>query len=45
MKFAREVSNRVVFLDDGVVAEEGAPVEIFDNPQCERLQSFLSKVL
>ncbi|MBR2937666.1 MAG: amino acid ABC transporter ATP-binding protein [Oscillospiraceae bacterium] len=45
MGFAREVSNRVVFLDDGVVAEEGAPVEIFDNPQCERLQSFLSKVL
>ena len=45
MGFAREVSNRVVFLDDGVIAEEGAPVEIFDNPQCERLQSFLSKVL
>ncbi len=45
MGFAREVSNRVVFLDDGVIAEEGAPGEIFDNPKCERLQSFLSKVL
>ena len=45
MGFAREVSNRVVFLDDGVIAEEGAPAEIFDAPKCERLQSFLSKVL
>ena len=45
MGFAREVSNRVVFLDDGVIAEEGAPEEIFDAPKCERLQSFLSKVL
>ena len=45
MGFAREVSNRVVFLDDGVIAEEGAPAELFDNPKCERLQSFLSKVL
>ena len=45
MGFAREVSNRVVFLDDGVIAEEGAPAELFDAPKCERLQSFLSKVL
>ena len=45
MGFAREVSNRVVFLDDGVIAEEGAPTEIFDAPKCERLQTFLSKVL
>ena len=45
MGFAREVSNRVIFLDDGVIAEEGSPVEIFENPQCERLQSFLAKVL
>ena len=45
MGFAREVSNRVIFLDDGVIAEEGAPADIFENPQCERLQSFLSKVL
>ena len=45
MGFAREVSNRVMFLDDGVIAEEGTPQEIFDNPQCERLKTFLSKVL
>ena len=45
MGFAREVSNRVIFLDDGVIAEEGTPQQIFENPQCERLQSFLAKVL
>ena len=45
MGFAREVSNRVLFLDDGVIAEEGSPEEIFGNPQCERLKSFLAKVL
>ena len=45
MGFAREVSNRVLCLDDGVIAEEGTPDEIFGNPQCERLQSFLAKVL
>ena len=45
MGVAREVSNRVLFLDDGVIAEEGAPNEIFGAPKCERLQTFLSKVL
>ena len=45
MGFAREVSNRVLFLDDGLVAEEGTPDDIFNHPQCERLQSFLAKVL
>ena len=45
MGFAREVSNRVLFLDDGNIAEEGTPEEVFGNPQCERLQSFLAKVL
>ena len=45
MGFAREVSNRVIFLDDGVIAEEGSPEEVFGNPKCERLQSFLAKVL
>ena len=45
MGFAREVSNRVIFLDDGYIAEEGTPAEIFDSPKCERLQTFLSKVL
>lgn len=45
MGFAREVSNRVLFLDDGVIAEEGTPDQIFGNPQSERLKSFLAKVL
>ncbi len=45
MGFAREVSNRVLFLDGGVIAEEGTPDAIFNHPQCERLQSFLAKVL
>ena len=45
MGFAREVSNRVIFLDDGCIAEEGTPSEIFENPRCDRLRTFLSKVL
>ena len=45
MGFAREVSNRVLFMDEGVIAEDGAPEEVFGNPKCERLQSFLAKVL
>ncbi len=45
MGFAREVSNRVLFMDDGVIAEEGTPEEVFGNPKSERLQSFLAKVL
>jgi ABC-type histidine transport system ATPase subunit len=45
MGFAREVSNRVVFLDNGKIAEEGTPDEIFGAPKCERLQTFLAKVL
>ena len=45
MGFAREVSNRVMFLDGGVIAEEGTPEDIFTNPKSERLQSFLAKVL
>ena len=45
MGFAREVSNRVLFLDDGNIAEEGTPEEVFGSPKCERLQSFLAKVL
>jgi len=45
MGFAREVSNRVMFMDEGIIMEEGTPEEIFDHPQCERLQTFLSKVL
>jgi len=45
MGFAREVANRVIFLDNGVIAEEGTPEEIFENPKTERLKVFLSKVL
>ncbi len=45
MAFAREVSNRVLFLDDGIIAEEGTPAEIFGAPKSERLRSFLAKVL
>ena len=45
MGFAREVADRVLFMDEGVVVEQGTPEEIFDHPQSERLQSFLSKVL
>ena len=45
MGFAREVSNRVIFVDDGVIAEENAPAEFFGNPKSERLQAFLAKVL
>ncbi len=45
MGFAREVSNRVLFLDGGNIAEEGTPDEIFGSPKCERLQTFLAKVL
>ena len=45
MGFAREVANRVIFLDDGVIAEENTPAELFGNPQTDRLRTFLSKVL
>lgn len=45
MGFAREVASRVLFMDGGYVCEEGTPAEIFDNPQNERTQAFLSKVL
>lgn len=42
MGFARDVSSRVMFLDEGIVAESGAPDEVFGNPKTERLKSFLS---
>ena len=45
MGFAKEVANRVVFIDEGVIKEEGAPEEFFGNPKDARLQDFLSKVL
>ena len=45
MGFAREVGNRVLFMADGLLLEEGAPAEIFEQPRHPRLQDFLSKVL
>ncbi len=45
MGFAREVADRVLFMDGGVIVEEGTPEQIFEHPKSERLQSFLSKVL
>ncbi len=45
MGFAKEVASRVIFMEDGVIVEEGTPDEIFNAPKSERLKSFLSKVL
>ena len=45
MGFAREVANRVIFIDEGVIQEENEPKEFFENPKNERLRGFLSKVL
>lgn len=45
MGFAREVATRVIFMDDGVIAEEGTPSEVFDNPQNPRTKQFLNAVL
>ena len=45
MGFAREVADRVLFMCDGNIAEEGAPEEFFNNPKNPRLQQFLQKVL
>ena len=45
MQFARDVADRVVFMSDGAIIEEGSPADLFDYPQSERLQSFLAKVL
>ena len=45
MGFAREVADRVIFMDGGVIIEQGTPEEIFTAPKSERLQSFLAKVL
>jgi polar amino acid transport system ATP-binding protein len=45
MGFAKEVASRIIFIDDGIIQEEGTPKEIFENPQNPRTKSFLSKVL
>ena len=43
MQFAKEVSDRVIFMDQGVIAEQGTPDEIFNNPKQERTKQFLSR--
>ena len=45
MGFAREVADRVLFIDQGVIMEQGTPEELFGSPKNERTKSFLSKVL
>jgi ABC-type polar amino acid transport system ATPase subunit len=45
MNFAKEVANRVMFMDEGQIIEENNPTEFFQHPKSERLQSFLGKVL
>ena len=45
MGFAKEVSDRVLFMDGGIIAEEGTPEEVFQNPKNKRTKEFLSKVL
>ncbi len=45
MGFAKEVGDRAIFMDEGIIIEEGKPEDVFGNPQHERTQSFLSKIL
>ena len=45
MGFAKEVASKVLFMDDGVIKEEGTPEEFFANPKSARLKEFLSKVI
>ena len=45
MGFAKNVASRVLFMDQGVIKEEGTPKEVFENPKCDRLKEFLNKVL
>ena len=45
MGFAREVADRVLFIDEGIIMEEGTPEEVFGNPKSPRLKDFLSKVI
>ena len=44
MSFAKNISDRVIFMDGGVIAEEGKPEELFSNPKTERLKEFLANV-
>ena len=44
MDFARQVADRVLFMDQGIIVEEGTPQDIFESPQQERTQSFLRRI-
>jgi ABC-type histidine transport system ATPase subunit len=45
MKFAREVADRVIYMCDGIIEEQGAPAQLFTNPASDRLKSFLKSVI
>lgn len=45
MGFAREVSDKIIYMADGVIEEQGSPEDIFENPKSEKLKNFLSKSL
>lgn len=45
MGFAREVADRVIYMDDGIIVEQGTPEEVFDNPKNERTKAFLSHII
>jgi polar amino acid transport system ATP-binding protein len=45
MQFAREVSDYILFMDDGLVVEEGTPTEVIDNPKNERTKAFLARII
>ena len=45
MGFAREIADRIFFMDDGIIVEEASPKDLFENPKSERTKAFLSKVL
>lgn len=45
MAFAKEVASRVIFMDNGAIVEENTPKELFENPQSDRLKSFLAKII
>ncbi len=45
MNFARQVANRVIFMDEGLIKEEGTPQQFFDSPRHPRLRNFLNQIL
>lgn len=45
MEFAKEVSDRVIFMDKGIIAEQGTPKQLFENPKQERTKEFLQRFL